>query len=177
MTVSTWAVAAGVYGLALTLAGLTQPIARRPIAVVACISYALVAIGAGSLVSVFWVQLFVPGALLLIGYWLSGFFYRSPQVWLERFLLDSDRTVFEAGRINRALRKAPRWFLELLEASYASDYVVVGGGAIVAALVGRDSVTSYWSVVLTAELACYAALPWLRARETHDVRAHAAGGG
>ena len=48
MTVSTWAVAAGVYGLALTLAGLTQPIARRPIAVVACISYALVAIGAGS---------------------------------------------------------------------------------------------------------------------------------
>ena len=122
------------------------------------------AIGAGSLVSVFWVQLFVPGALLLIGYWLSGFFYRSPQVWLERFLLDSDRTVFEAGRINRALRKAPRWFLELLEASYASDYVVVGGGAIVAALVGRDSVTSYWSVVLTAELACYAALPWLRSR-------------
>ena len=169
MTVSTWAVVAAAYGLALTLAALIQPIARRPIAAVASLSYALVALGAGSLVSSFWVQLFVPGALLLVGYWLSGFFFRSPQPWLERFLLESDRTIFEAGRVNRALCKAPRWVLELLEASYASDYVVVGGGAIIAAFVDREAVTAYWSVVLTAELACYAALPWLRSRPPRNI--------
>jgi membrane-associated phospholipid phosphatase len=116
------------------------------------------------LVSSFGVQLFVPGALLLVGYWLSGFFFRDPQPWLERFLLQSDRTVFQAAQIDRLLRRAPRWVLELLEASYAADYVVVGGGAIIAALISRDAVTAYWSLVLAAELACYAALPWLRSR-------------
>ena len=159
-----WALVAATYGLTLAAAALFQPIKRRPIATVACLSYALVALGAGTLVSSFWVQLFVPGAFLLVGYWLSGFFFRDPQPWLERFLLQSDRTVFQAAQVDRLLRRAPGWVLELLEASYAADYVVVGGGAIIAALISRDAVTAYWSVVLAAELACYAALPWLRSR-------------
>ncbi len=159
-----WGVVAGIYGLTLTAAALTLPIGRRPIVVVACLSYALVAVGAGTMTSSFWVQLIVPGALLLVGYWLSGFFFRDPQPWLERFLLRSDQTVFRGLGINCWLRRAPHWTLELLEASYAADYVVVGGGAILAALIDRPFVTVYWSIVLTAELACYAALPWLRSR-------------
>ncbi len=89
-----WGVVAGIYGLTLTAAALTLPIGRRPIVVVACLSYALVAVGAGTMTSSFWVQLIVPGALLLVGYWLSGFFFRDPQPWLERFLLRSDQAVF-----------------------------------------------------------------------------------
>ena len=58
----------------------------------------------------------------------------------------------------------PRYLGELLEASYAADYVVIGGGAIVAATAGLDAVAYYWSLVLTSELACYVALPWLRSR-------------
>lgn len=159
-----WGVVAGVYGLVLAAAALSQPIARRPVGLVACLAYSLMAFGAGTLVSWFWVQLIVPGALLLSGYWLSGFFFRAPQPWLERYLLRSDAAVFRAFGIDRALRRAPRWVLELLEASYAADYVVVGGGAIVAAVAGLDEVVSYWTLVLAAELACYVALPWLRSR-------------
>lgn len=159
-----WAIVAAAYGLILLMAALVQPIGRRPIAAVACLAYSLVALGFGTLVSSFGVQLVVPGALLLTGYWLSGFFFRDPQPWLERFLLQSDRAMFRAARVDSLLRGAPRWVLEVLEASYASDYVVVGGGAIIAAFVSREAVTAYWSIVLAAELACYGALPWLRSR-------------
>jgi hypothetical protein len=159
-----WGIVAGVYGLALTLAALVQPIRRRAVALVACLAYALIAVGAGTLVSWLWVQLFVPGALLLGGYWLSGFFFRDPQPWLERFLHQSDAAVFRAMGVSQAVARAPTWMLELLEASYAADYVVVGAGAIVAAIAGLEAVSSYWTLVLAAELACYVALPWLRSR-------------
>ena len=159
-----WGVVAGVYGLVLAAAAIGLPIARRHVAAAACLAYSLSAFGAGTLVSWFWIQLVVPGALLLGGYWLSGFFYRAPQPWLERFLIDSDARVINAFQINTALRRAPLWVLEVLEASYAADYVVVGAGAIIAAFAGLGPVTDYWTLVLAAELACYAAMPWLRSR-------------
>jgi membrane-associated phospholipid phosphatase len=153
-----------VYGLALAISALVQPVHRRAVALVACIAYALIAVGAGTLVSWLWVQLLVPGALLLGGYWLSGFFFRDPQPWLERFLRESDAAVFRALGLSNALARAPRWTLDLLEASYAADYVVVGVGAIVAAIAGLEAVSRYWTLVLVSELACYVALPWLRSR-------------
>ena len=159
-----WGIVAGVYGLALAISALAQPIHRRAIALVACIAYALIAVGAGTLVSWLWVQLLVPGALLLGGYWLSGFFFRDPQPWLERFLRESDAAVFRTLGLSNALARAPRWTLDLLEASYAADYVVVGVGAIVAAIAGLEAVSRYWTLVLVSELACYVALPWLRSR-------------
>ena len=54
--------------------------------------------------------------------------------------------------------------LEALEAAYTADYVVVGVGALVAAAHGARVVAGYWTIVLAAELACYAALPFLRSR-------------
>ncbi len=159
-----WAVTAGVYGAVLTVAALAMPIARRPIAAAVCAAYALVAVGAGTLRSWFWVQLVVPGLLLLVGYWLSGFFFRDPQPWLERLLLESDRRLFRAIAVDRWLARAPTWVLEFLEASYTADYIVVAAGAIVTAFAGTDALVSYWSLVLTSELGCYLALPWLRSR-------------
>ena len=152
------------YGLVLAAAAVSLPIARRHVAATACLAYSFMAFGAGTLVSWFWIQLLVPGGLLLGGYWLSGFFYRAPQPWLERFLLTADARVFRTLRIDVALRRAPMWVLELLEAGYAADYVVVGAGAIIAAFAGLDAVAYYWALVLAAELACYVALPWLRSR-------------
>jgi hypothetical protein len=58
---------------------------------------------------------------------------------------------------------------ELLELSYAMDYVVVGGGAIYAAAVGTDAVAHYWSPVLASELASFAPMPWLRSRPPRAV--------
>lgn len=161
---------AGGYGALLAVTALwlaarrTDVLARRaPVAAVSCAAYALVAIGLATL-DTFWVHLLAPGALLLGAYWLSGPFFRDPQIWLESWLLRSDRSTFETLRVDAWLRRAPRWMLELLEASYTADYIVVGGGAILTAPYGAEAVSRYWTIVLAAELTCYAALPFLRSR-------------
>jgi hypothetical protein len=153
-------VAAG-YGFLLFAAALIQPIRRRAVAVAGTAAYACVALGAGSAApGTLWVTLLVPGGLLLTGYWLSGFFFRDPQPGLESWLMAVDRAV----GAERWLRRLPRVLQELLELAYALDYVVIGGGAIYAATVGSDVVSAYWSLVLAAELASFALLPWLRSR-------------
>lgn len=159
-----WAMVAGVYGAVLAVAALTMPIARRHVAAAACAAYALVAFGAGTVVSSFWVQLVVPGALLLGGYWLSGLFFRDPQPWLESVLLEWDRRFFAVLEIDRVLARSPAWVLEGFEASYAAVYVVVTAGAIATAFGGTTAVADYWNLVLTSVLASYLALPWLRSR-------------
>ncbi len=108
------------------------------------------------------VQLVAPAAFLLGGYWLSGPFFRDPQPVLERRLLGVDARVL-AGLSDR-LERAPRLVVELLEAVYAADYLVVGGGALLLWPLGIDALTRYWTIVLGAELTCYAALPWIRTR-------------
>ena len=159
-----WAISGSVYGAVLLVAALTMPIARRALVAALCLAYAIGALGAGALPQLPLVALFAPAVLLLTGYWLSGFFFRDPQDWLERMLLSTDRSVFAALHLDRRLAASPRWALELLEAAYVGDYVIVGIGAIAAAWVSVDAVSAYWMLVLTSELACYAALPWLRSR-------------
>jgi hypothetical protein len=159
-----WGWAAGVYGglLAVTAVTLTG-VERRFLVFTACLAYALLALGAAT-IDVFWIHLFVPAVLLLAGYWLSGLFFKHPQPWLETWLVRTDRDAFDTLRVNRALEAVPHWVLELLEASYTADYAVVAAGALIAAAAGQDEITRYWSIVLAAELACYAALPFLRSR-------------
>ena len=159
-----WAAAATIYGGILAVAALVHPIRRRAVAAAACIAYSLAALGSGTLPHSLWTELLVPALLLLPGYWLSGFFFRDPQPRLESWLLESDRRLFAIGRVKRWLARSPRWILEAVEAIYVGDYGVVAIGALVAAAHGVGAVTHYWSVVLTAELACYVALPWVRSR-------------
>jgi hypothetical protein len=140
-----------------------RDLARKPVVITVCAAYALISAGLASLGG-FWVNFIAPGLLLLVGYWLSGFFFCAPQPWLERALTSSDRWFFDAFRINGALGRAPMALLELLEASYTADYIVVAAGAFISAPYGTDAVVRYWTIVLAAELACYAALPFLRAR-------------
>ena len=165
-----WGLAGAAYGLLLAFAALTQPIRRRHLAFVASLAFALAAVAAGTLTDAFWVNLLMPGGLLLGGYWLSGFFFRDPQPWLEAWLVRVDHTV----RAEQWMDWAPRPIAELLELTYAMDYVVVGGGAIYAATFGTEAVAYYWSLVLASELASFAPMPWLRSRPpravvtTHD---------
>lgn len=156
-----WGIAAAAYGLVMAVAAVTQPIARRPVAVAASLAYALVAAGAATLTASLWINLVVPGALLLGGYWLSGLMFRAPQAWLEEWLLRTDRAL----GAHHWMSHLPRPVVEFLEACYAADYLVVGGGAILAAATGgTGAVAYYWSLVLTSELASFAPLPWLRSR-------------
>jgi hypothetical protein len=158
--VPVWGIAAIIYGGIMTVAALTQPIPRRVPAALASIAYSAGAAAAASGGPSLPVHLLAPGALLLSGYWLSGLLFGSPQPWLEAWLLRTDRAIGAPHWMARM----PRVLAELLEVSYAADYVVVGGGAIYAASAGVDAVAFYWSVVLSAELASFAPLPWLRSR-------------
>jgi hypothetical protein len=158
--VTIWGLAAGLYGLVLAGAAVSRPIKRRHVAVAASAAYALVGLGLGTLAGSFWINLLAPGGLLLTGYWLSGFFSADPQPWLEQWLLAIDRRV----RAERWMHAMPRAVAEVLEGIYAADYAVIGGGAIYAATAGTDAVAHYWSLVLAAELASFAAMPWLRSR-------------
>lgn len=160
LIVAVWGIVAAGYGLVLGFAAVTQPIRHRTLALMAALAYALIAVGSGTLASSLWVNLIVPGALLLTGYWLSGFFFRDPQPWLEAWLVRLDRVV----AADRWMNRLPRVAAELLELTYTAVHVVVGGGAIYAATFGTEAVAHYWSLVLTSALASYAPLPWLRSR-------------
>lgn len=165
MALPPWTWVAVAYAATLALAAVTQPIKRRNVALPATVAYGLAAVALGSLGELLWVALAAPGALLLSGYWLSGFFFRDPQPWLERWLLRIDRSL----GAERWMARLPRPVQECLEVCYAADYVVVGGGAIYAATYGVREVTAYWALVLAAELASYAPLPWLRSRPPRSV--------
>jgi hypothetical protein len=158
--VSTWAVPAVIYGAVLLVAALTHPIRRKAAAAACVLLYTAAAGVAGLWFDVLWADLAIPGALLLTGYWLSGFFYRDPQAWLEAWLLRVDR----AFAAEQWMSRLPRPVQELLELSYALDYVVIGGGAIYTAFFGADAVARYWTLVLASELGSFAPLPWLRSR-------------
>jgi hypothetical protein len=158
--VTIWGVAGGAYGLVLAFAALTQPIRRRHLAFAASCAYALAALGAGTFPAGLWFTLLAPGVLLLTGYWLSGFFFRDPQPWLEAWLLGVDHAV----RAEQWMVRAGRPIAELLELAYASVYPLIGGGALFAATFGTEAVADYWSLVVASTLASYAPLPWLRSR-------------
>ena len=87
--------------------------------------------GHGIARSWFWIQLLVPGALLLGGYWLSGFFFRAPQPWLEAWRWSRPTGALRRARNRSRAAGRAAVVLEPLEASYAADYLVVGAGAIV----------------------------------------------
>jgi hypothetical protein len=159
-----WAWIAAVYGLVLAGAAFTTALRRRWLVASAAVGYTLLACAAATVASVSWAALVIPGCLLLTGYWLSGFFFHDPQPRLETWLLLIDRRLFAALDADFRLSRAPQWMLELLEACYASVYLVIAGGAAVAFTAGDAAVSHYWTVVLGSELACYAMLPWLRSR-------------
>ena len=159
-----WGWIAAAYGVLLAFASVAisdRP--RRLLATATSTAYAAIALMAARS-DAFWIRFAVPGALLYGGYRLSGFLVRAPDAWLERLLQSSDRRLFEKLAIDRALAASPRWVLEILEGSYAADYLVVASGAVLSAAAGEPALAHYWTLVLGAELPCYATLAWLQSR-------------
>jgi hypothetical protein len=164
-----WGVIAGIYGAFLFLTALMLPsIPKRVRALAGSAAYTCAASGAATLPQ-FWAQLFLPAVLLLTGYWLPGSMFGPPQPWLERWLLEVDRRTFRALGIETWLKRVPMPVLEVLEAAYVAVYPVVAAGALISAASGAAAVARYWSIVLAAELVCYAALPYLRSRPPRSI--------
>jgi PAP2 superfamily protein len=105
------------------------------------------------------IEILVPAACLLGGYWLSGLFFVAPMVHLERRLLRIDERVGVSGVA------WPRLVRDYFELAYVLVYAVVPAGAVTLALAGHaNAVPRFWSVVLLAEFLSYGMLPWLQTR-------------
>ena len=107
----------------------------------------------------------VPCIYLLQGYWMCGLFFRRPMPAVEGRLLRLDRRLFEAFRLETALRRTPAPVLQLLELAYLCAYPFVPAtfGLLYAAGL-RGQAEAYWTPVLLAAFACYGLLPWIQTR-------------
>jgi membrane-associated phospholipid phosphatase len=107
----------------------------------------------------------LPALILLFGYWLSGLFFTSPDPAIEQRLLRLDSAVLARLDPGRWSRGGLRFLLEWLELSYLLVYLLLPAGAVVAVIAGAPGASGrFWTVVLLAEFACYAALPWIQTR-------------
>src|SRR5262245_17888045 len=116
-----------------------------------------------------------PVVQILIGYWLSGLFFRAPMPRIEAWLSRTDRALFTRFHLDDAIARGPRVILELLEGAYLSVYFVLPLGFAVALLIDPYlDVDRYWSVVTLAELSSYAVLPWVQTRPPRALDDHMA---
>ena len=88
------------------------------------------------------IEILVPAACLLAGYWLSGLFFVAPMTRVERWLRGVDE------RLVVSLGHCPRLLRDYFELAYVLVYAVVPAGAITLVLGGyADGVPRFWSSV------------------------------
>ncbi|HYN10718.1 MAG TPA: phosphatase PAP2 family protein [Vicinamibacterales bacterium] len=117
----------------------------------------------------------LPALQILIGYWLSGAFFLRPMPRIEAWLAHWDRRLFEELGAGHVAARGPRWLLEYFELAYLTVYLLVPLGFGVAYWFAADlDVDRYWTIVVGAELVCYAMLPWIQTRPPRALRLHAA---
>lgn len=130
----------------------------------------------GVLVSIFIVGMphVMPLVYLLAGYWLPALLVDTPDVRVERQLLDMDRRLFGADGLVRFEQRAPRVLIEYLELAYLLCYAVVPAGYVCLALTAHSvaAIDRFWSIVLVAAFICYGLLPWLPTRAPRAVEPH-----
>jgi membrane-associated phospholipid phosphatase len=118
-------------------------------------------------------QVVVPSAVLLAGYWLSGLLFVRPDLRLERWLQAVDDRVLTRSGLLASFRRAPRIVQEYFELSYLLVYLAVPAGATTLIVLGHtEAVDWFWTVVLLAEFVCYGMLPWLQTRPPRVLESH-----
>jgi hypothetical protein len=123
------------------------------------------ALGGGSIAAAAVKWVVVPSLALLGAYRVSGWFFIAPWPDLEQVLLRIDDALLNKSGVLGAYRAAGRVAHGTIELLYLLVYVTVPLGALILLLVADEAaVAKYWVTVFTAELACYAALPWLQSR-------------
>jgi hypothetical protein len=119
--------------------------------------------GSGAVHAVKWVV--APGLALLGTYRLSGAFFLGASPGFERWLLSIDEALLGRRRVLQAYSAAPAIVQETFELFYLLVYVVLPAGATVLLIGGHLAALGvYWTTVFSAEVACYAVLPWLQSR-------------
>jgi len=171
-----WQSVAVVYVAYLAIVSLTQPRfkrARRPLllaAAAACAGIAVEFASEGSAPLSPTLEVILPAAVLLAGYWLSGLLFVEPDRRLERWLRSVDDAILGRSGTLDWFRRAPRAVIEYFELSYLLVYIIVPAGALALMLGGHpEQVGPFWTVVLLAEFTCYAMLPWMQTRPPRAV--------
>jgi membrane-associated phospholipid phosphatase len=135
-------------------------------------------LGAETAVTMALTWVVVPSLVLLGTYRISGAFFVRPSEALEHWLLSIDEALLNETGLLRAYRRAPLVVPEIFEIFYLLVYAVVPAGATVLLMGGHQAaLDTYWATVFVAELACYAALPWLQSRPPRALEARGAPGG
>lgn len=171
-------IVAGYLAYLLALAWLVPlPAARRRLVTLIALSDLVVVWWASSLASPSGrvIRDWLPALQILIGYWLSGAFFLRPMTGVEAWLARWDRALFDELGARHVAERGPRWLLEYFELAYLTVYLLVPLGFGVACWFAPAlDVDRYWTVVVGAELACYAMLPWVQTRPPRALRLHAA---
>jgi membrane-associated phospholipid phosphatase len=117
----------------------------------------------------------LPAIQILLAYWLSGAFFLRPMTTIEAWLASWDRRLFETLGAGQIAMRGPRWLLEYFELAYLTVYLLVPAGfGVVHFLAASVDVDQYWTIVVGAELLCYAMLPWIQTRPPRALRLHCA---
>lgn len=107
----------------------------------------------------------VPSLVLLAGYRMSGLFFTSPMLAVERWLMTIDDRLLRLPGVFAAYEASPRVVRELMESAYLLVYLVIPAAAVT--LMAGDHVEAlprFWATVLLAEFISYGMLPWLQTR-------------
>ena len=112
-----------------------------------------------------WSLVIIPSLVLLGGYRMSGLLFVRVDDGAETWLRQSDDRWLRRTRILPAFERAPVAVREFFELSYLLVYAALPAGAVVLLASGRAAAAArYWTIVLLAEFACYAVLPWVQTR-------------
>ena len=133
--------------------------ARRAFAGAAC---GLVLTFASSVVEVTvlndWI---LPPALLLIGYWSSGFLFVAPRPSQEAAL----RWLDDRVNVPAVAARTPRALAEAFESAYAGVYVLIPIALVIhLTFAPRPDPGRFWAIVLITDFICFAGLPWIQTR-------------
>jgi len=107
----------------------------------------------------------LPAAFLMIGYWLSGWYFVQPMPQIEARFQAWDRRVLGRDVGAGLVLALPRVAVEALELAYAACFLFVPSGMLMLAMAGHESgADRFWTLVLAGELGSFAFLPWVQTR-------------
>jgi len=107
----------------------------------------------------------LPAMYLVLGYWLSGWYYVGPMRHIEARLLGLDWRVIGKHGAATVVESLPRVVLEAMELAYVACFLFVPSGMVILTVTGHAAAADrFWSLVLLAEFGSFAALPWIQTR-------------
>lgn len=131
--------------------------------IVGAAAVALLAIGSTAAWAPTRVRDWLPALLILVGYYVSGWFFTIPSDAFERWLLTTDRRLL--GDPVTRFAAWPRALLAYLEVVYVGCFLLVPAGfALLMAGGHGDLADRYWTMVIAAEFGAFAPLMFVPTR-------------